>query len=95
MTKNQVHEWHENRPEDGRKRYFRAYWNSKVWIFRKTDPEDEDWVLVDPPTPKLWQDLHGVLFRKYQRRRLPYRLLQMVEAQLDSMGLTPPKVGTP
>lgn len=59
MTKNQVHEWHENRPEDGRKRYFRAYWNSKVWIFRKTDPEDEDWVLVDPPTPKLWQDLHG------------------------------------
>ena len=52
-------------------------------------------MLVDPPTPKLWQDLHGVLFRKYQRRRLPYRLLQMVEAQLDSMGVTPPKVGTP
>ena len=58
MTKNQVHEWHENREEDGKKRYYRAYWNSRAWVFRK-----------------------------YQRRRVPFRLLQNVDAILEGLGV--------
>jgi hypothetical protein len=87
MTKNQVHEWHENR-EDGKKRYFRAHWNSRNWQFRKTEPEDEDWVAVEKPSAQLWLDLRDVLFRKYQRKRVPYKLLITVDAILESMGVS-------
>ncbi len=87
MTKNQVHEWHENREEDGRKRYFRAYWNSRAWMFRKTEPEDEDWVPIEKPDVALWLALRDVLFRKYQRRRVPFKLLKKVDAELEGLGV--------
>jgi len=86
MTKNQVHEWHENRAEDGKKRYYRAHWNSRAWTFRKAEPEDEAWVDITP-TVEIWVALRDVVFRKYQRKRVPYRLLVGLDATLEELGI--------
>lgn len=78
MTKNQNHEWHENRPEGG-KRYYRAHFNGKIWEFQTTTPEDLDWPEMPEPTLEVWEALRDVLFRKYQRKRLNYKLLESVD----------------
>lgn len=90
MTKNQVHEWHERR-DDGRKRYIRAYWNSRSWEFRKTEPEDEDWVRIEKPPAELWLTLRDVLWRKYQRKKLPYKYVVQVDGVLAELGVAPPE----
>lgn len=86
MTKNQIHEWHD-RLEDGRRRYVRGYWNSRVWTFRVLLPESEDWELVEKPDADLWLALRDVLFRKYQRKRLPFKHLASVDTVLEEMGV--------
>ena len=78
MTKNQAHEWHENRPEGG-KRYFRAHFTGKVWTFATTTPDDVDWPKLETPELEVWEALRDVLFRKYQRKRLNIRLLESVD----------------
>lgn len=88
MTKNQVHEWHERREEDGKKRYFRGYWNSREWTFAILEPESDDWERVEFPGPELWLALRDVLWRKYQRRRIPFKFLERVDAILADLGVT-------
>lgn len=78
MTKNQVHEWHENIPEGG-KRYFRGYYDGRSWRFANTTPQDEDWPAIENPDLALWEALRDVLFRKYQRKRLNIKLLDSVD----------------
>lgn len=92
MTKNQVHEWHETLPEGG-KRYYRAHWNSREWKFTTTTPADEDWLPVEKADLALWEALRDVLFRKYQRKRLHYRLLESVDKILAFVreGKEPPQ----
>ncbi|SKA81892.1 hypothetical protein SAMN02745166_00830 [Prosthecobacter debontii] len=88
MTKNQIHEWHE-RLEDGRKQYIRAYWNSREWTFRLAHPDQEAWGPL-PSTPELWLKLHDVLFRKYQRKKLPLKHVLSVEKVLEKLGIPLP-----
>lgn len=87
MTKNQIHEWHE-RMEDGRKRYIRAYWNSREWSFRLAHPDGEAWTPMEP-TPEVWLHLRDLLFRKYQRKKLPVKYVQNVDAILEKLGIKP------
>lgn len=84
MTKNQIHEWHE-RIEDGRKQYIRARWNSREWVFHLAHPDGEEWAPM-PPTLETWLALRDVLFRKYQRKRLPIKHLQTVDTVLADQG---------
>lgn len=90
MTKNQVHEWHERDEETGRKRYFRGYWNSRAWTFAILEPGGLDWERVENPTPEIWLALRDVLWRKYQRRRVPFKFVQRVDAILEDMGVKVP-----
>lgn len=91
MTKNQIHEWHE-RLEDGRKQYIRAYWNSRDWEFRVAHPDGETWMPMEP-TPERWLELRDLLFRKYQRKKLPWKYVEQLDKKLEGMGLKPD--GTP
>jgi|JI6StandDraft_1071083.scaffolds.fasta_scaffold02014_7 hypothetical protein len=84
MTKNQIHEWHE-RIEDGRKQYIRARWNSREWVFHLAHPDGEAWSPMQP-TLETWLALRDVLFRKYQRKRLPIKHLQTVDTVLEDLG---------
>ncbi|MCB1227428.1 MAG: hypothetical protein KDK99_16540 [Verrucomicrobiales bacterium] len=91
MAKTQTHEWHENRPaEEGRgKRYFRAHWTTRGWHFTTTVREDPDWNPIEQPDAELYQALRDILWRKYQRRRVPIRLVEDVDARLKEFGVTP------
>ncbi|HEY1083963.1 MAG TPA: hypothetical protein VGE29_16995 [Prosthecobacter sp.] len=88
MTKNQIHEWHE-RLEDGRKQYIRAYWNSREWNFRLAHPDGEAWGPMTP-TADTWLKLRDLLFRKYQRKKLPLKHLQSVELVMEKLGIPLP-----
>ena len=84
MTKNQVHEWHEFLPDIG-KRYYRGYWDSRAWRFSILDKEVRAWVPVEKPELDLWEKLRVILFNKYQRKRLHYRLLESVDKVIADM----------
>ena len=89
MTKNQIHEWHERREEDGRKLYYRGYWNSREWQLRILTPEVEAWQDIEKPTVEQWLSLRDVLWRKYQRKRLPVKFIEKVDEILGDLGVTP------
>ena len=80
MTKNQIHEWRE-RGEDGVKRYYRGYWNSRDWSFGILEPGADYWAPLELPTLHNWKSLRDVIFRKYQRKRLPHKFI----VHLDEM----------
>ena len=84
MTKNQVNEWHEFLPDIG-KRYYRGYWDSRAWRFSILDKEVRAWVPVEKPELDLWEKLRVILFNKYQRKRLHYRLLESVDKVIADM----------
>ena len=86
MTKNQIHEWHE-RLEDGRKQYIRAYWNSREWEFRYAHPDGEHWMPLENPTNERWLELRDLLFRKYQRKKLPWKYVVQLDKKLEAMGI--------
>ncbi len=86
MTKNQTHEWHE-RTDDGRKRYWRGYWNSREWTFGVLEPDSEGWERLEKATPETWAALRDVLWRKYQRKRLPFKYIERVDAILEEFGI--------
>lgn len=87
MTKNQVHEWHERCEETGRRRYIRAYWNSREWRFATLEPGADDWARVEQPSAGLFVALRDVLWRKYQRKRIPFKFVERVDAILEAMGV--------
>jgi hypothetical protein len=74
MTKNQIHEWREH-GDDGVKRKFRGYWDSKKWRVAILEPDFDDWQTVEQPDLALWKSLRDVIWRKYQRKRLPYKFV--------------------
>lgn len=88
MTKNQIHEWHE-RLEDGRKQYVRAYWTSREWEFQYAHPDGERWMLMEKPSNERWLELRDLLFRKYQRKKLPWKYVEYLDKMLEKMGLKP------
>lgn len=91
MHKNQAHEWHENRPreEGGGKRYFRARWDTRAWRFSLLEPEFDDWQRIDAPGATEYLALRDVLWRKYQRKRVPFKFLENVDAILRDLGIDP------
>ncbi len=90
MTKNQIHEWHE-RTDDGKRRYLRGYWNSRDWAFSVLEPGAEDWFRIAEPGVELYLALRDVLWRKYQRRRVPFKFIEGLDALLAKMGADVPK----
>ncbi len=87
MTKNQAHEWHE-RTEEGGKRYVRAHWNSREWVFHYLiEPHMPGWMPLEHPLDEDWLRLYDLMCRKYQRKKLPYKYVQMLEKILDKKGL--------
>lgn len=88
MTKNQVHEWHESLHDDeGKhyKQYYRGYWDSRAWRFQTTGPNDAEWLPLENPTLETWEALRDVLWRKYQRKRINYKLVEKLDEVLEEL----------
>jgi hypothetical protein len=88
MTKNQIHEWHD-RNDEGKRVYYRGYWNSREWTLRYQDSETGDWLIIENPTIELWIALRDVLWRKYQRKRIPHKFIVSVDEILEKLGYKP------
>lgn len=80
----QTHEWRE-RSAEGRLRVVRAQWNSRKWTFTETFKDIPDWLEVPSPTLGDYEALRDVLWRKYQRKRLPWHFIQELDDKIGEM----------
>ena len=79
----QRHQWREN-GEEGL-RFFRAEYHASNWrLFSQLKGED-DWTPHDPISREEWEMLRDVLWRKYQRRRCPWELVEKIDKLLEKM----------
>jgi hypothetical protein len=87
MKKNQAHEWHEQ-IEPRKKRYVRAYWDFRNWVWHYLiEPEMDGWAPLEHPTDDDWLMLRDLMFRKYQRKKYPLKYIEMVDKVLKEKGL--------
>ncbi len=80
----QAHEWRD-REEDGRLRIVRAEWDSKKWTFTETYKDLPDWRTLTSPSLRDYEMLRDVLWRKYQRKRVPWRFIEDLDVLLGDM----------
>ena len=78
------HEWHERTPEG--KRYNRASYHASRWTFETTLEKEEHWHAIEEPDQEYLEALRDILFRKYQRKRLPHRLLAEIDSKLEDLA---------
>jgi hypothetical protein len=77
------HEWREQTPE-GLRRKVRATRHGPHWkVESATEPEWE-WQVHDPPLKDDLEELREVLWRKYQRGRVPYGHVKELDKLLAS-----------
>lgn len=80
MTK---HEWRE-REEDGVRTY-RAKFHGGKWAMSSKLKSDEEWTYHDPMQRPELELLRDVLWRKYQRGRLPHKHIEQIDAMLEDL----------
>lgn len=82
LRRMESHEWRE-RGEDGI-RFWRATRYCGNWEFKTTLKKDPDWEDIDPVPRELWEKLREILWRKYQRKRCPWKLIEDIDKILES-----------
>lgn len=93
----QTHEWRE-RTEEGRVRIVRAGWDGRMWNFTDTFKDAPDWSEIEKPSLEDMEALRDVLWRKYQRKRLPWRFVEDIDKFLEKMrppAIAEDSTGTP
>ncbi len=81
MTK---HEW-KDRTEDEGVRTFVASHHGAKWTLRSKLKADEEWTYHDPIELEHWVALRDVLWRKYQRKRLPFGQIEKIDLIIEEM----------
>lgn len=76
-----THEWRE-RTDEGL-RFWRATLHAGQWSFQTTLKKDPDWERIDPVPRELWETFREVLWRKYQRRRCPWKWIEAIDRMLE------------
>ena len=76
------HEWRE-RTEDGEVRFVRARKFGDRWTFEARLKSEEAFAALDPVPRADLEQLRDVLWRKYQRRRVPYEYVEQIDAMLE------------
>ena len=80
----QKHEWRE-RDEEG-VRFYRAEYHASRWRLISKPKGEEERQEHDPISREEWTKLRELLFNKYQRRRLPWEIVQQVDKILEDLG---------
>jgi len=68
---------------------YRAAYHGGRWTLESQLKGDEDWTRHDPLTPADWRMLREVLWRKYQRKRCPWGLIERIDRLLDGAAEGP------
>ena len=81
MQIQQRHEWKEETDEGIR--HFRGVYHSKKWKFstamKGSRREPAVWENIEEVTDAHWEALRDVLFKKYQRKRCPWKLVEGID----------------
>ena len=78
-----LHSW-KTRTEDGRKRQVRAQLFGARWTLTSRCEDEEDWVEHKTPLLEDLEELHGILFNKYQRKHLAWEHLEGVRKLIEA-----------
>ncbi len=71
------HEWREGSGKE--LRFIRANYHGSNWAIYSRLRDEEDWTRHDPIDEELWRKLRDVLWRKYQRKRCPWGLIEAID----------------
>ncbi len=74
------HEWREQEGEEVR--FWRANFHGGDFSLYTRTKEDPDWLKLDPPSVGDLEKLREVLWRKYQRKRCPWKFVAKVDQLL-------------
>lgn len=77
----QRHTWRE-RTDEGL-RFFRASYHGGSWTLDSQGKGEDEWTAHDPISLEEWRTLRDVLWRKYQRRRCPWELVDKINRKLE------------
>jgi len=82
----ETHEWNE-RTEEG-KRYYRATYHAHKWTVLTTLKTDPDWERLEfEQVPEdVWRALRDIVWKKYQRKRLPWERVEALDKILGEDG---------
>jgi len=64
-------------------RYYRAEYHGGRWTIASQLKGEEDWTSHDPPDEALWRQLRDLLWRKYQRKRCPWKQVEEIDRLLE------------
>lgn len=87
MSSRNIHEWKSTTPE-GEKREIRAEKFGGRWRIQSKLKGEEQWTYYDSPLVEDLVELRDLLWRKYQRRKLPYEDVTTVEKMIIERGGT-------
>ena len=80
-----VHIW-KTTNEEGEKREVRAERFGGQWRFQAKLKGEEDWTYYDMPEMEDLIELRDVLWRKYQRKRLPWDDIATIDKMIKERG---------
>jgi len=78
------HEWHEG--DGAERRFVRADYHGGGWTVSTRLRDEEEWTPYDPIDEEMWRKLRDVLWRKYQRKRCPWKLIEAIDKILGDDG---------
>lgn len=79
------HNWKDT-TGDGEKREVRATKFGGSWRFQSKLKSEQTWTHHDPPPMEDLVALRDVLFRKYNRKRLPWEDVETIDAMIEKRG---------
>ncbi|MEO1856196.1 MAG: hypothetical protein ABGY95_02365 [Rubritalea sp.] len=84
MAGHERHDWTEETEEGTR--VYKAVFFAREWRFatsmKGSRRQPVDWRDIHDVTPELWQTLRDILFRKYQRKRCPWKFIEDIDKKL-------------
>lgn len=94
MQRQNRHEW--NEVIESQTHLFRGILFSSTWeittCIRLSRRETTEWEHIETPSLETWETLRDIVWRKYQRKRLPWRIVEGLDKIIIDMGGTPPEV---
>lgn len=83
------HEWKET-TEDGVRIYCATFHGGR-WAMRSRLKKEEEWTYHNPMELPELRLLREVLFRKYQRQRIPFKQLEQIDGMIEELEKLEPK----
>lgn len=77
----QRHSWRER--TDHGVRFYRASHHASSWVLHSQLKGEEEWEEHQPISKVEWEKLREVLWKKYQRGRCPWELIDKIDKRLE------------